>query len=73
MGIFDSVKVPCPNCGKIEEFQSKSGHCFGEVFNLSEAPSSVLADINRHSPYECRGCGVEFRVKIQTIATSVRD
>lgn len=27
MGMFDSLRVPCPKCGKELEYQSKSGEC----------------------------------------------
>lgn len=70
--MFDSVIVRCPECGEVELFQSKGGDCFGGVFELHEASPEVLSDVNRHSPYECTGCGVYFKVNIQVVATSVR-
>jgi len=27
MGCFNTVRVPCPNCGTVYEFQSKMGSC----------------------------------------------
>ncbi len=65
MGVYDTVMVPCPNCGKKEEFQSKSGECFLQVVELEECPTDILADVNRHSPYIC-DCGTEFEVDLRT-------
>ena len=63
MGMFDTVMVQCPRCGEEHEFQSKGGGCFLQVFNLTNCPDDVLADVNRHSPYRC-DCGAIFEVDI---------
>ena len=65
MGMFDSIYVKCPNCGTKEEFQTKGGDCLLRCYNLKDAPSDVLADVNRHSPYTCRKCGTQFAVDIK--------
>jgi len=64
MGVFDTVIVACPNCGKIHDFQSKGGYCLLNVYNLEDCPDDVMMDVNRHSPYEC-SCGVLFEVDEQ--------
>jgi len=64
MGVFDSVMVPCPKCGQREEFQSKSGPCALAVYNLEDAPDSVLMNINRHAPIACGKCGAVFEVEL---------
>jgi predicted RNA-binding Zn-ribbon protein involved in translation (DUF1610 family) len=61
MGTPDSIKVPCPNCGKIEYFQSKGGEKLMANYTLKNAPKDVLSNINRHSPYKCK-CGTWFYV-----------
>jgi hypothetical protein len=71
MGMFDSILVPCPKCGKREEFQSKSGPCALSTYNLEDAPFDVLSDVNRHSPHTCEDCGTLFEVRVQILATSV--
>lgn len=63
MGMYDTVRVPCPKCGTREDFQSKSGKCNLDVFPLEKAPRSVLVNVNRHSPYTCRKCNTVFAVK----------
>lgn len=70
MGMFDSVWVPCPKCGKKSEFQSKSGDCTLASYEIDNAPASVLADVNRHAPNECE-CGAVFAVKVQCVAIPV--
>lgn len=66
MGLFDTVIVPCPDCGKPYEAQSKGGSCSLFTYELEDAPEDVLSDINRHAPFCCRGCGAVFKVKVKT-------
>jgi len=68
MGLFDSVMVPCPTCGKRSEFQSKSGDCFMATYNLEDCPVEVLADVNRHAPNTCDQCGAVYRVRLDITA-----
>jgi hypothetical protein len=69
MGCFDSVRAPCPRCGARNEFQSKSGPCFLHVYDLADAPESVLADVNRHFPIECHKCQCRYQVNAATCTT----
>ena len=71
MGAFDSVLVPCPKCGGITEAQSKSGPCCMEEFSLENAPTDVMADVNRHAPFTCRECQTTFHVDaVQRVTVS---
>lgn len=72
MGLYDSVIVNCPQCGKEKEFQSKSGDCLLEVYTLEDCPRDVIENINRHSPYKC-DCGILFQVDISTRKAIVVD
>jgi len=71
MGMYDTVMVPCPNCDKETEFQSKSGACSLQVVKLEQCPEDILSDVNRHAPYKCE-CGTSFEVdlNIQKIIVS---
>lgn len=71
MGCYDTVEVPCPKCGEIEYFQSKSGACVLANYSLSTCPPDVLGDVNRHAPYDCQKCGTLFKVEAYTLAKSV--
>jgi uncharacterized Zn-finger protein len=64
MGMFDSVYVPCPKCGALNEFQSKGGDCLLNEYTLENAPANVLLDMNRHSPATCQNCGTKYEVKL---------
>ena len=68
MGMFDSVMVPCPNCGTTNEFQSKGGDCVLATYSLEDAPFNVLGDVNRW-PVSCRRCGAGYRVEV-VVATA---
>lgn len=46
MGSYDMVNIRCPRCGDAEvEFQSKSGACNFEEYDLDSAPAEVLVGI----------------------------
>ncbi len=64
MGMYDIVFVPCPTCGERGEFQSKSGDCTLETYELDEAPDDVLRDVNRHAPLRCHVCGTRYAVEV---------
>lgn len=70
MGMFDTVLVPCPNCGKLEEVQSKGGECLLFTYELNEAPFDVLSDVNRHAPFNCENCDTNFKVEFSILATT---
>lgn len=65
MGMFDSVMLPCPKCGALNEAQSKGGDCTLAVYRPDNAPLAVLSDVRRHAPFECNDCGVTFDVHVQ--------
>ena len=64
MGMFDSVFVGCPRCGKETELQSKAGDCYMQRFSLTDAPEKVIRDIAQYEPTTC-DCGLRFRVIVQ--------
>lgn len=61
MGVYDSVMVPCPRCKRKHEFQSKSGRCCLDMYELEDAPDDVMENVNRHAPCECE-CGCLYMV-----------
>lgn len=57
MGLFDSVYVDCPGCGKPMEFQSKAmPDPYMRRFTLEDAPTEILHDII-NSPRYHETCG----------------
>jgi len=73
MGMFDSVMVPCPQCGEEHEAQSKSGLCCLDFYPLKDAPDVTLADVNRHAPFTCAKCACVFQVNIHMRITQSVD
>lgn len=65
MGLYDSLMAPCPNCGNVNEFQSKSGDCVLIEYKLHNCPDDVMEDVNRHSPIKC-DCGTLLEIDIIT-------
>lgn len=72
MGLFDSVMVPCPSCGRDVEFQSKGGDCLMHRFPLVSAPLDVLVGAIRWNPTRCP-CGqwVEIVSRMSRMARAV--
>lgn len=56
MGMLDSLWVPCPNCGKPMEFQSKAWNCDMDRYTVDDAPGPVLFDV-MNAPNYCKLCG----------------
>lgn len=63
MGCYDTVWVKCPKCGIENSFQSKSGECLLDDYDLENCPDDVMANVNRHSPCHCE-CGTTYEVDI---------
>lgn len=66
MGCYDSVMVPCPECGTENEFQSKGGDCLLRTFTLDNCPPDVMENINRHAPKTCKNCHTRYYVQTKT-------
>ena len=59
--MYDSIDIPCPDCGTVFEAQSKSGSCVTAEYTIYGVPQDVAEDINRHAPFTCK-CGCSFRI-----------
>lgn len=60
MGLFDSVMVPCPRCGKEVEFQSKADDDpYMRVYRLPDVPAHIQFDV-MNEPHYCQACGSWF-------------
>lgn len=58
MGVYNTIMIPCPKCGKEIECQTKSGDCCLANYTLENAPDQDILDVNRHNPTDCyhEGC-----------------
>ena len=68
MGVYDTIKVPCPKCGELYYAQSKSGRCELEIYDFENTPHEAMIDVNRHAPFEC-DCGAIFEVQWKAVST----
>jgi len=69
MGMFDTVMIMCPSCGKITKQQSKMGECMLREYTLAEAPLAVLSDMKYDSDHDglhCEHCKIKFILNIET-------
>lgn len=70
MGVYDTVKLRCPECGNRINAQTKSTIPSPSLntYDMKSAPIDVLSGI-RDETFEC-DCGCMFEIKIQTITTT---
>ena len=61
MGMYDSLYVNCPECGKELEFQSKSGMCCIFSFKKNNLPPEVAIGMNENI-VRCQFCN--HRIKL---------
>ena len=56
MGMYDSVVVDCPNCGRRIIFQTKAGLCELRHYRANEGLPLVVAEDLHHTSKECPNC-----------------
>jgi len=69
MGVFDTVCVPCPGCGREHEFFSYADP-YLDRFTLDNAPDVVLADISGQQ--QACGCGFIFAIVTKVSAKAIQ-
>lgn len=60
MGMFDSLLIKCPKCGKEMEWQSKSGPCCLESYKPNRLPVAVAQDL-KGDVLGCQFCNTNFK------------
>jgi len=70
MGMYDTVIVACPKCGKGHGLQTKSGDCTLSTYNISDAPYPLLADVAGEELL-CESCNTPFALKVVMMAQTV--
>jgi hypothetical protein len=68
MGMYDTVFAPCPECGKLLQFQSKAGECLLKEYSHKNVPIGIATDLELENedgkPYDTEFCcGKEFCLK----------
>jgi hypothetical protein len=66
MGMFDSLYVDCPQCGKPIEFQSKVGDCACDDFDITNVPAEIALDC-KDDIEQCPNCFAEVGLNVQSI------
>lgn len=63
MRMFDSIYMPCPNCGADIEWQSKAGECLLHAYRIANPmPSAILLDINGQVE-QCPSCSWRWTMR----------
>lgn len=62
MGMFDSICLKCPSCGRELEFQSKTGSCMLDRYDEKNLPIYVAAGINDTIVSCVCGVNVQFQL-----------
>ena len=64
MGMFDSLYIKCPKCGKELEFQSKSGPCLLMGYNAedNDLPSQIAIGMQGDT-VNCQFCDSNWKLE----------
>ena len=63
MGMFDSLFMQCPECGRKLEFQSKSGPCAMNSYYPKNLPVGVAQDL-KNNIIGCQFCKTNWKFKL---------
>lgn len=66
MGTYNTVLVPCPDCGRKNELQSKGGTRDFSEKKVDEAAISDLAAIEG-DPINCELCGTTYYILLKCL------
>ncbi len=65
MGMFNTVLIPCPQCGKNVKYQSKAGSCSLKIGHIAASePADAAECIGNH---DCPNCMSVFEVRLTCI------
>jgi hypothetical protein len=66
MGMFDSLRIKCKNCGNDLELQSKAGECVLRDYDIHSCPANIAMDLSGESK-ECENCGTITTFRASTL------
>lgn len=61
MGMFDTVRFECPNCGTVIEEQSKAGDLNCDEFPATAVPAAIAASLDGEV-VSCSQCFKHWRI-----------
>lgn len=62
MGVYNTIKINCPNCDNILRFQTKSGSCILTEYHITNVPKRELRGI-MGKERKCNNCGKNIKIK----------
>jgi hypothetical protein len=65
MGMFDIVRIKCPECGIETHLQSKAGHCLLSVYTQDAVPAEIAQDLNNLA-FDCEACSTYLHLKVDS-------
>jgi len=71
MGMFDSLYVNCPECGKELEFQSKSGECALSAYTEKDLEAFVAIGMDGDI-VRCKYCKSRIQLECDISITKVK-
>lgn len=69
MGMFDTIKFHCPNCGNEIEEQTKAGGCMLETFSSNKVPTEIAVQM-AGDRIRCDMCHREYYMRIELPKTT---
>lgn len=67
MGMFDTITFKCPACGRVNDFQTKSGDCDLSTYSTKSVPVDIAKAIDGRTVF-CSHC--DYEVTFQWPRTS---
>lgn len=65
MGMFDTVRITCPHCGKTHHEQTKSGPCVLDDVDLDKADPSLIPGLSdARGLVWCEHCNQPMRIEV---------
>lgn len=61
MGMYDTVKIECPNCKGELYKQSKSGDCMLKEYTIDKVPANIASSLISN-PIICYYCNYEITI-----------
>ena len=75
MGLFDSVRFECPECGERMSVQSKAGDCILKDYDSEAVPLNIAGDI-LGEVHCCQHCWSMFEVemvpRVETVSLTLK-
>ena len=67
MGMYDTVHITYPKCGRTTSIQSKAGASMLNEYPIEIAPPAIVADLIKYNnPLKCESCAYSMRIRMHT-------